>query len=76
MELLLEYTYIYGYGNWDKISTEFNEAISNGNVGEKKYFIKKTAGGKIFLIFNSCELFYLNLFFVMIMKINIKSVLL
>jgi len=48
--LLLEYTAIYGYGNWEKISEEFNKTNFYEHFGKVNYFIIRTPEG-IYCIF-------------------------
>ncbi|XP_050528654.1 uncharacterized protein LOC126898540 [Daktulosphaira vitifoliae] len=40
--MLLDYTAIYGYGNWEKIAVEFNKNINYEHYGKVKNFIKRT----------------------------------
>ncbi|KAL4136129.1 hypothetical protein QTP88_007694 [Uroleucon formosanum] len=42
LELLLDYTAIYGYGNWEKISEEFNKTNFYEHFGKVNYFIIRT----------------------------------
>ncbi|XP_050438344.1 uncharacterized protein LOC126844297 [Adelges cooleyi] len=42
LTMLLDYTAIYGYGNWEKIATEFNNNVNYEHYGKPKEFVKKT----------------------------------
>ncbi|XP_060844215.1 uncharacterized protein LOC132924125 isoform X1 [Rhopalosiphum padi] len=42
LELLLDYTAIYGYGNWEKIAEEFNKTNFYEHIGKVNYFIIRT----------------------------------
>lgn len=42
LELLLDYTAIYGYGNWEKISEEFNKTNFYEHFGKVNCFILRT----------------------------------
>lgn len=66
LKLLLEYTTIYGYGNWVTITKEFNKTAFNEHFGKTNDFMKLTPEGIKYLL-----IFYIQyLFFIQILKIE------
>lgn len=71
LELLLECTAIYGYGNWITISKAFNKTVFNEHFGRTNDFVKITPEGIMYLkkkIINSNNFFVSNILIILMIE--------